>query len=182
MAALKDNQLLINACRGEVINNQAALELFEQGMSLNLVLDVWENEPSINLDLIPHTALATAHIAGHTIEGKARGTEMLYLALCKHLNIQADKKLSDYLPKAQPSSIQISEKQNFWKVVHQLVLNVYNIEDDDQHFRENMHNAEQFRYIRKHYPVRREFSAIALNTGNFVDSKAIHNLGFLPTE
>ena len=181
LAALQDNQILINACRGEVINNQAALALFEQGKSLNLVLDVWENEPSINLDLIPHTALATAHIAGHTIEGKARGTEMLYLALCKHLGIQADKKLSDYLPKAQPNPIQLSEKQDFWQVLHQLVLNVYNIETDDQYFRANMHSADQFRYIRKHYPIRREFSAIALNTGNFANSKAIYGVGFLPT-
>ena len=181
LAALQDNQILINACRGEVINNQAALALFEQGKSLNLVLDVWENEPSINLDLIPHTALATAHIAGHTIEGKARGTEMLYLALCKHLGIQADKKLSDYLPKAQPNPIQLSEKQDFWQVLHQLVLNVYNIETDDQYFRANMHSADQFRYIRKHYPIRREFSAIALKTGNFANSKAIYGVGFLPT-
>jgi len=180
LAALRDNQILINACRGEVINNQAALALFEQGKSLNLVLDVWENEPGINLDLIPHTALATAHIAGHTIEGKARGTEMLYLALCKHLGIQADKKLSDYLPKAQPIPIQLSEKQDFWQVLHQLVLNVYNIETDDQYFRANMHSADQFRYIRKHYPIRREFSAIALNTGNFANSKAIYGVGFLP--
>jgi erythronate-4-phosphate dehydrogenase len=179
LAALKDNQLLINACRGEVINNQAALELFEQGQSLKLVLDVWDNEPNINLDLIPHVALASAHIAGHTIEGKARGTEMLYLALCKHLGIQGNKKLSDYLPKAESFSLPISTEQDFWKVLNQLVLNVYNVETDDQHFRENMHGAEQIRYIRKHYPIRREFSAIALNTGNFVDSKAIYELGFL---
>jgi erythronate-4-phosphate dehydrogenase len=180
LAALKNNQILINACRGEVINNQAALALFEQGNSLNLVLDVWENEPNINLDLIPHIALATAHIAGHTIEGKARGTEMLYLALCKHLGIQADKKLSDYLPKAQSSQIKITEKQDFWQVFYLLVLDVYNIEKDDQYFRANMQSADQFRYIRKHYPIRREFSAITLNTGNFADSKAIYGVGFLP--
>jgi erythronate-4-phosphate dehydrogenase len=182
LATLKDNQLLINACRGEVINNQAVFELFEQGKSINLVLDVWENEPNISLDLIPYTALATAHIAGHTIEGKARGTEMLYLALCKHLGIQANKKLSDYLPKAQPTSIQITEKQDFWQVLKQCVLNVYNIETDDQYFRANMHDADQFRYIRKHYPIRREFSAVALNTGNFSDSKAIYELGFLTVD
>jgi erythronate-4-phosphate dehydrogenase len=180
LAALKNNQILINACRGEVINNQAAVALFEQGNSLNLVLDVWENEPNINLDLIPHIALATAHIAGHTIEGKARGTEMLYLALCKHLGIQADKKLSDYLPKAQSSQIKITEKQDFWQVFYLLVLDVYNIEKDDQYFRANMQSADQFRYIRKHYPIRREFSAITLNTGNFADSKAIYRVGFLP--
>ena len=106
---------------------------------------------------------------------------MLYLALCKHLGIQADKKLSDYLPKAQPSPIKVSGKEDFWQVLHQLVLNVYNIETDDQYFRANMHSADQFRYIRKHYPIRREFSAIALKTGNFANSKAIYGVGFLPT-
>ncbi|WP_299075139.1 4-phosphoerythronate dehydrogenase [uncultured Paraglaciecola sp.] len=192
LKALTSDQLLINACRGEVIDNQAALELFAQGQPLNLVLDVWENEPSINLNLIPHIALATAHIAGHTIEGKARGTEMLYFALCRHLGIPANKKLSDYLPQAAPSTIQIQNKQGFWPLVQALVLDVYNIEIDDQHFRANMphagmqsvetQTAEQFRYIRKHYPIRREFSAITLNTGNFADSKAIYDLGFLPLD
>jgi erythronate-4-phosphate dehydrogenase len=182
LSRLQEHQLLINACRGEVINNQDALGLFKQGKCFNLVLDVWENEPNINLDLIPFTALATAHIAGHTIEGKARGTEMLYLALCKHLGIQADKKLSDYLPKAEASCIKIGEEQDFWNVLQQLVLNVYNIETDDQYFKANMSSADQFRYIRKHYPIRREFSAITLNTGNFSDSKAIYDIGFLPAK
>jgi erythronate-4-phosphate dehydrogenase len=180
LTALTSSQVLINACRGEVINNQAALEMFEQGTALNLVLDVWENEPNINMNLIPHSALATAHIAGHTIEGKARGTEMLYLALCQHLGIQADKKLADYLPQAKPIILPVNAKTDFWQALSQLVLAVYNIEADDQHFRENMSGPEQFRYIRKHYPIRREFSAIAVNTGNFVDSKAIYQLGFLP--
>lgn len=180
LLSLRDDQVVINACRGEVLNNQAALELYQQGKALNLVFDVWDKEPNINLDLIPHVALATAHIAGHTIEGKARGTEMLYVALCQHLGLQVDKKLSDYLPKAAPISLPVNEQKNFWQTLSQLVLAVYDIELDDQHFRENMTGPEQFRYIRKHYPIRREFSAIALNTGNFVDSEAIYQLGFLP--
>jgi erythronate-4-phosphate dehydrogenase len=105
---------------------------------------------------------------------------MLYLALCKHLGIQAKKKLSDYLPKAESSQIKITEKQDFWQVFYLLALDVYNIEKDDQYFRANMQSADQFRYIRKHYPIRREFSAIALNTGNFANSKAIYGVGFLP--
>jgi erythronate-4-phosphate dehydrogenase len=180
LSKLTPSQLLINACRGEVIDNQAALALFKQNKTLNMVLDVWENEPSINLDLIPYVALATAHIAGHTIEGKARGTEMLYLALCEHLGVVADKKLADYLPVAQPSSIDLDKQSMLWPVLEQLVLDVYDISEDDRQFRAEMHGAEEFRYIRKHYPIRREFSAIAVNTGNLADSKAIYGLGFLP--
>jgi erythronate-4-phosphate dehydrogenase len=41
-----------------------------------------------------------------------------------------------------------------------------------------MGEPDQFRYIRKHYPIRREFSAIKVNAGNSVESKAIYALGF----
>ncbi|MBU3004058.1 4-phosphoerythronate dehydrogenase [Paraglaciecola arctica] len=176
---LSEQQLLINACRGEVLDNQAALELFEQGKKLNLVLDVWDNEPDIQLQLIPYITLATAHIAGHTIEGKARGTEMLYVALSELLGKQAHKTLSDYLPKPNVGPFEVDAEQSFVKVASQLILNVYDIAKDDQVFKKQALGPEQFRYIRKHYPIRREFSAIAVNTGNFVDSKAIYALGFL---
>lgn len=182
LSQLSEQQLLINACRGEVIDNQAALELFEQGKKLNLVLDVWDNEPDIKLELIPHIALATAHIAGHTIEGKARGTEMLYLALCELLGKKADKKLSDYLPEPTIGPLLVKADQELLQAASQLMLEVYDISQDDKVFKKQAQGPEQFRYIRKHYPIRREFSAIAVNTGNFVDSKAIYALGFLPTK
>jgi erythronate-4-phosphate dehydrogenase len=183
---LKAHQVLINACRGEVLNNQAALDLLKQGQVLNLVLDVWENEPDINLDLIPHVALATAHIAGHTIEGKARGTEMLYQALCQHLGVRPSKTLSDYLPIAAPiqvdNQVEASGQPSFWQVVEKLALEVYDISQDDKLFKGTVNDAESFRYIRKHYPIRREFSAIAVNAGNLPYSKAIYALGFLPAK
>lgn len=182
LSQLNDQQLLINACRGEVLDNNAALALFEQGKKLNLVLDVWDNEPDIKLDLIPHISLATAHIAGHTIEGKARGTEMLYVALCELLGIQADKKLSDYLPQSTIGPLLLKDGQSLVQAASQLVLDVYDISKDDQVFKKQVQGPEEFRYIRKHYPIRREFSAIAVNTGNFVDSKAIYALGFLATK
>ena len=72
--------------------------------------------------------------------------------------------------------------QTLIQAASQLMLDVYDISQDDLRFKQEAHGPEQFRYIRKHYPIRREFSAIAVNTGNFVDSKAIYALGFLPTE
>ena len=77
---------MINACRGEVIDEAALLQRCKAGHKLNLVLDVWHNEPEINLELLPYTQLATAHIAGHTNEGKARGTEMVYQAAAEFLS------------------------------------------------------------------------------------------------
>ena len=101
LRCLTDQQILINACRGEVIDNLLLLNLKKQGLKTKLILDVWENEPNILTDLIEYTDIATAHIAGYSLEGKARGTEMLYQALCKTLNIEAEKQLIEFLPSAK---------------------------------------------------------------------------------
>jgi hypothetical protein len=39
-----------------------------------VVLDVWEPEPDLNVELLKRVDIGTAHIAGYTLEGKARGT------------------------------------------------------------------------------------------------------------
>jgi len=100
LSQLSENQILINACRGEVIDNQALLKLKQQGHGVKLVLDVWENEPNILHELIPFCEITTAHIAGYSLEGKARGTEMLYQALCQQLEISPTKHLAKLLPVA----------------------------------------------------------------------------------
>ena len=63
---LKDEQILISACRGEVIDNHALLALKKSGHGLKLVLDVWEGEPDVLTPLIDYTEIATAHIAGYS--------------------------------------------------------------------------------------------------------------------
>ena len=60
---LTQEQILINACRGEVIDNQALLALAKDKQSPTLVLDVWENEPNIEKALLPFVELSTTHIA-----------------------------------------------------------------------------------------------------------------------
>jgi erythronate-4-phosphate dehydrogenase len=180
LAKLSRDQVLINACRGEVLDNQAALALFKQGKPLNLVLDVWENEPAIELELVPYVALATAHIAGHTIEGKARGTEMLYHKVCKLLNQPILKHLSDYLPLADPQVVELQANELSEQVWRDLILSVYDIRNDDQQFKASINEPEQFGYIRKNYAIRREFAALQVNAGNFHGSEAIYELGFSP--
>ena len=45
---------------------------------LKVVLDVWENEPDINIELLKKVLIATPHIAGYSYEGKVNGTQMIY--------------------------------------------------------------------------------------------------------
>ena len=52
-----------------------------------MVLDVFEHEPVISEELLNMLALATPHIAGYSLEGKARGTQMIYEAFCQKFDM-----------------------------------------------------------------------------------------------
>ena len=176
LQSLTSEQILINACRGEIIDNQALLTLKQQGMATKLVLDVWENEPNVLTALIEFTEIATAHIAGYSLEGKARGTEMLYQALCQQLEISPKKSLSDLLPPANIEQIKIN--QNFDEILlNQVVKMVYDVRRDDGLFRQQL-SRFGFDYIRKTYPARREFSSVAISTAK-AKLDTLFQLGFM---
>jgi erythronate-4-phosphate dehydrogenase len=174
---LHEKQILINACRGEVIDNQALLVMKKQGHGLKLVLDVWENEPNILHELIQHTEISSAHIAGYSLEGKARGTEMLYQALCQQLKIPVAKQLSDFLPIASITQVEINQPLD-QILLNQLVKMVYDVRRDDGIFRQTI-LSHGFDHIRKTYPARREFSSIKVVMTNQAKSDVPHRLGFL---
>lgn len=73
--AQKPNCVLLNAGRGAVINSN---DLLLYGEKLLWCLDVWENEPLIDLALLENTLIATPHVAGHSIQSKYRAVQMIY--------------------------------------------------------------------------------------------------------
>lgn len=175
---LKPDCAVINACRGEVTNNDALLAEALSGNKRPLVLDVWANEPQIDVRLIPYTDIATAHIAGHSIEGKARGTEMLYQALCHQLGLTADRTLSQVLPEPHISELKINSGFGL-SDVQNLSRLLYDVRRDDALFRFHMmqdKKTQGFDWLRKSYPPRREYSSVRL-TGQEVP-EFLTTLGF----
>ena len=180
IAKLKDNMLVINACRGEVIDNQALLEAMQAGKQLELVLDVWENEPNILTELLPFVRFSSVHIAGHTLEGKARGTQMLYQKVCELLGIQAEKQLSDFLPK--PVITEVTLQDNFTQGdLGRLVHLVYDLRRDDGILRKSL-SEKGFDHLRKSYPVRREFSTVTVKNNGSQFAEQLVTLGFTVSE
>ena len=175
LTVLTDKQILISACRGAVIDNQALLKLKQQGHGLKLVLDVWEGEPEVLLPLIKYTDIATAHIAGYSLEGKSRGTEMLYQALCHQLNSPISHQLNDFLPQADIACVTLNKSLSVGnetgnstiKIVdselNQLIKLVYDVRRDDTIFRQQL-STQGFDNLRKNYPTRREFSSLVVNS------------------
>ncbi|AEY02126.1 erythronate-4-phosphate dehydrogenase [Oceanimonas sp. GK1] len=158
---LDENQVLINACRGDVWNNQALLARQQGAWPLTLVMDVWEHEPAVLAELVPHVLIATPHIAGYSLEGKARGTFALYRALCRHAGRPEQHTLDELLPAPAVSSVMLNEAPD-QALLERLVRLVVDLERDDRHFRCGLASGEPgfFDRLRKEYPERRELGSL----------------------
>ena len=174
-------QILINACRGEVIDNAALLTLAKTGNGPTLVLDVWENEPNIDKALLPFVALATPHIAGYSLDGKVRGTEMIYQALCKLLNINPDLKSNDFISHSNIKQITVAHPFDT-ELLKPLVHLIYDVRRDDALFRNKVNEQDGFDNMRKHYIERRELSTLSIhfseNFNHKLSSIDLNQLGF----
>jgi D-3-phosphoglycerate dehydrogenase len=75
IAQMKDGVYLISTARGGIIDETALLEALNSGKVAGAALDVFENEPPTNIELIKHPHLiATPHIAGQTAEAQKRAS------------------------------------------------------------------------------------------------------------
>ena len=84
----KPDTLIINAARGGVIDEQALLsQLSTLNSQLSTAIDCWENEPNLNQELLKRVDLASFHIAGYSIEGKMRASEMCLRAFCEFFSL-----------------------------------------------------------------------------------------------
>ena len=87
----KPNALIINAARGGIIDEQALLSCLSPLASsphrLIAAIDCWENEPNINTALLEKVNLASFHIAGYSIQGKMRASEMCLRAFCEFFSL-----------------------------------------------------------------------------------------------
>jgi len=168
--------VIISAGRGEVVDQQALLQRQQRATDLHLYLDVWQQEPNIDKALFDYSHCVTPHIAGHSLEGKMRGTQMIYSDLCDHFNLPAKHKLVDLMPPPSLTQMQLNASA---KECLRIACNaVYSLMEDNDRMR-RMCDAKDFDELRKNYPVRREFSS--LNLSGITDADTIRmmlGLGF----
>lgn len=73
--------VLLNAARGGVMDEAAAVRARSAGALSGLCVDTFVGEPSPDPEVIAGCDLATPHIAGHSLEGKLRVTWLAIAAL-----------------------------------------------------------------------------------------------------
>jgi erythronate-4-phosphate dehydrogenase len=175
---VKSRAWLINSSRGEVVDGNALKMALNTGKLAGAVIDVWENEPDIDLQLLDKVFLATPHIAGYSTDGKRNGTVQVVRSLGAHF----DFPLSDWEPSGIPEPpsplIRLDCRDLSSEIsLCQAILHTYDVTDDNLRFRSCPENFEK---QRGSYPVRREFPAYKLKLSNAGDplKHVFENLGF----
>jgi erythronate-4-phosphate dehydrogenase len=165
LARLQAHQVLINASRGAVIDNQALLAALNQENSFTAILDVWENEPVIDLALARKVLIGTPHIAGYSYDGKVAGTEMVYRTLCQHVGFPVRHTSGQFLEEPPLAQMTFTSTADVDWSIHTAIRACFDVRHDHSLLQTSLHlpeaqRAAAFDQFRKTYRCRREFSGI----------------------
>ena len=153
-ASLKHCRLLINASRGAVVDNDALLAALDDGVVECAAVDVWENEPDINLSLLNKAYIATPHIAGYSAEGKINATSIVLGGFARYVNYAGELPVLRLDAPERPIVKAPTEAE-----AH---LAIYSPLDDTMMLK----NAPgDFESLRNNYRLRRELSAYTIEIG-----------------
>ncbi len=174
---LRADQILINAARGPVVDSCALKRRLQKNDGFTAALDVFEFEPEVDMELLPLLAFATPHVAGYGLEGKARGTTMIFNSYCEFLNNELRAHASDLLPTA-PVPTMVLDRAWDEATLHNITQLIYDVRKDDALFRREISKQGAFDLMRKHYWDRREYSAVTLVGNESCNLAPLAELGF----
>lgn len=161
LSALGAGQLLINASRGAVIEQPALQRRLAAGRGPVTVLDVWENEPLVDPQLLQQVRIGTAHIAGYSMDGKLDGTRRLRQALVAEFGLDQSV-LQDPGGTGLPP-VELSTPLTGASLARELIASRYAIAHDDRLLREVINEpaarrGAAFDDLRRDYRARRELA------------------------
>ncbi|MCG6542461.1 4-phosphoerythronate dehydrogenase PdxB [Pseudomonas sp. KSR10] len=167
LSQLRPGAWLINAARGAVVDNAALRELLAQRPDTQAVLDVWEGEPQVDVELAELCWIATPHIAGYSLDGKLRGTAQIYQAFCASRGLEPKVALSELMPVTPLRGLLFDASAEPGDVLATICRAVYDPRRDDAAFRRSLCEGEEqrrigFDQLRKQYPQRREIDSLQI--------------------
>ncbi|MFP4138742.1 MAG: DUF3410 domain-containing protein, partial [Halomonas sp.] len=163
LAALAPGTLLLNAGRGDCVEGQALRQRLAGEGDITAVLDVWEHEPAIDAALRDLAGLATPHVAGHSLDGKLRGTHQVTRALCREFGLPCRVTLDELLPAPPLARLVLGPGLSAEEALRLCMRAVYDPRRDHDALRRESRRrgmAAGFDACRAAYPLRREFATL----------------------
>ncbi|MEO5930504.1 MAG: 4-phosphoerythronate dehydrogenase [Candidatus Kapaibacterium sp.] len=170
ISRLRPGAILVNTSRGGVVDSGALASALAAGTLGAAVLDVWNGEPAVPVELIERVTIATPHIASYSADAKLKGTERMASALAAHAGLPGRWRATDVL---QPiaGTITIRDVSDPLDALRAAVLAAYDINADDRALRallglDDVERRAGFDRLRKEYRERREFGAFRVVMGD----------------
>jgi erythronate-4-phosphate dehydrogenase len=149
---MKFGAFFINTARGEIVDDDALLAAFPKLGPV--IIDTWNNEPNVNVELISKASIATPHIAGYSYQGKQRATAAAVRAVARFFRLEP---LFEFFPTTELEELE-AVRLDLTGLTQGQITSVfqynYPVFTDDFMFR--IH-PERFDEIRQEYRYRREF-------------------------
>jgi len=161
--SLKPGCIFINTARGAVTDTTALKAAINTGKLKPAVIDVWENEPDIDTQLLEMVDTGTPHIAGYSLDGKLRAVVMVYTKACEHFGIEQEYTFESFLPEPYLPQLKMSGADcGDQKLLLEAVRKVYDVRQDHRQLRAILDKpaesrVEYFEKLRSDYHIRREF-------------------------
>ncbi|MGD0756454.1 MAG: 4-phosphoerythronate dehydrogenase PdxB [Bacteroidales bacterium] len=174
----KKGAWFINTSRGEVTDTYALKKVLNSDRLGGAAIDVWENEPDIDLKLMQQAFIATPHIAGYSTDGKANGTSMVVNSLTRFFKLPSENWYPANIPIPPSTYISIDcNKKPEEEIIEEAVIHTYNIDEDNDRLRLS---PADFEKLRGDYRLRREFTSytVDLKDGTEKVRKILMELGF----
>ncbi len=134
--------ILLNASRGAVVDNEALLRSGQP-----CALDVWEGEPHLSEALLARAEVATSHIAGYSLQGKANASAMVVAAVARHFGWSLTTWYPAEVTPTQPQKID-------WPTLCETIDHYFDVAKESAYLKQY---PTQFEAIRDHYPYRKEY-------------------------
>ncbi len=185
LARVSKDAIIINTSRGGVIDESALVSYMESAPDSAVVMDVWENEPAINRELVNKVSIATPHIAGYSSDAKLQGTATVFAGLSRLAGTGLNLPPLPELPLPETATIDLSGFDELADAVQMAVLAGYDVRTDCAALRQTMNSADAdkkklFSELRNQYPVRREFPAMTVRLAgqSILLEQQLQKLGF----
>lgn len=168
LVRMRSGSWMMNSSRGAVVDNEALLECLHEKQIDACIMDVWEDEPTPDPELVRAVTLGTPHIAGHSYDGKVMGTQMMVDALAAFTGTEATWNAEDVLREGTgdlwltvPEGAEEMQRTEFMLA---LVRQMYDVRKDEAELlaiadlKTERARGDRFARYRRDYPTRRSWS------------------------